>query len=178
MIAVPNHDREGVTIALGLLCLLCLTGCPSSAPVGADPPSDAADLEGRWCLQGDDSGFFGFFRLDETGDPFELEDNPAIRDGLDEDVLILDGRSHSTNSGAQYTAIAFATLDGTAVEMFVELHVFTFGFEVGALAMKFEGERQSADRLEGIAVTIQDFPSEGVDDLIIQTATATKNTCD
>ena len=177
-IAIANWGRRGVTIALTLLGLLCLTGCPGSAPAVVDPGSDAAELEGRWCLTGEEDGFFGFFRLDETGDPFELEDNPIARDNLQVDVLILDGRSHSTDSGAQYTAIASATLDGTDVELYVELHVFTFGFEVGALAMKFEGQRVGAETLEGIAVTIQDFPQADAPDLIIQKAGATKNTCE
>ena len=44
--------------------------------------------------------------------------------------------------------------------------------------MQFEGERVAADRLEGIAVTIQDFPENDASELIIQTATGTKDSCD
>lgn len=166
-------------LALPLTALLCVTGCVgNTSPGSSDPSSDAPELEGRWCITGDESGFFGFLEMDATGDPITLQDNPVISSSLGEDLLILDGVRHNTNTGLQYSAIAKTTLEGTKTTIFVELHAFGFGFEVGALAMQFEGERVAADRLEGIAVTIQDFPENDASELIIQTATGTKDSCD
>jgi hypothetical protein len=167
-------------ISVGLSgSLVLMAGCPfASGPSGTDPRSDAPELAGRWCLQGDEQGFVGYFELDDTGDPISLEDNPVVLDQMGENTLLLDGSRHRTNAGLQYTGIASVSADGTEVELYVEIHVFTFGFEVGALAMKFEGERVSTELLEGITVTIQDFPGEEAADLIIQTATARKDSCD
>ena len=166
-------------LVLPLTALLCLAGCTNNtSPASTDPSSDAPDLEGRWCITGDESGFFGFLEMDASGDPITLEDNPIISSSLGEDLLILDGVRHNTNAGLQYSAFAKTTLEATAVTIFVELHAFGFGVEVGALAMEFEGERVAADRLEGIAVTIQDFPENNASELIIQSATGKKDSCD
>ena len=163
--------------------VLPICGCPQPPPSNsnADPASNAPALEGRWCLEGAEQGFVGFFRLDETGDPIRLEDNPVVRDELQENEIILDGRRHATSGGLEYLATARASLEGTLADIFVEVHVFAnFGIdvEVGALALQFEGERVSSGRLEGITVTIQDFPSTPSPPLIIQRSTANKDSCD
>ena len=173
--------RLGCAVLFGAaIWVAAVAGCGNTSPSTStsDPQSDAPALEGRWCLQGDDQGFIGFLELDDTGDPITLQDNPLALDELGEDTLILDGARHNTSSGAQYSATAFATLDGVDVELYVELHVFSFSYESGALALKFEGERVTADRLEGITVTLQDFPGRDVPPLIVQTSTATKNACE
>lgn len=38
----------------------------------ADPKSNAPQLAGRWCLRGEETGFRGFFEMDEDGDPTRL----------------------------------------------------------------------------------------------------------
>ena len=163
--------------------LLPIWGCgqPPAANSNADPPSDAPALEGRWCLEGAEQGFVGFFRLDETGDPIRLEDNPVVRDELGENEIILDGRRHTTSGGLVYVAVASASLEGTIADIYVEVHVFAnvgFEVEVGALALQFEGERVSSGRIEGITVIIQDFPNTTSPSLIIQRSSANKDSCD
>ncbi|MCH8967355.1 MAG: hypothetical protein IID43_06720, partial [Planctomycetes bacterium] len=75
--------------------------------------------------------------------------------------------------------IAWAKLDGADVELFADIRFFAFGsLEVGALLLGFEGERVSVDRLEGIVVTVQDFIDREVVPLKIETARATKDTCE
>ncbi len=165
--------------AWGLMaCLVGFAGCVLPTPEQRDLESDAAAIAGRWCLEGDEQGFFGYFELDASGDPTHLEDNPVVRQDLGEDQLILDGLVHETESGLDYSAIARAVVDGTDVELYVEIHLYTYAFEVGALAMKFEGERVTDDRFEGISVTVQDFADAETSDLLIQTASASKNACD
>ena len=171
------------TMIVVAAAVLPICGCAQPRPSnpGADPSSNAPALEGRWCLEGAEQGFVGFFRLDETGDPIRLEDNPVVRDELEENEIILDGRRHATRGGLEYSAIARASLEGTLADIFVEVHVFAdFGFEVevGALALQFEGERVSSGRLEGITVTIQDFPNSASPPLIIQRSSANKDSCD
>ena len=158
-------------------CLLLLVGCgPGQFDDLSDPDSDAPALEGRGCIQGEESGFRGFLEIDENGDPTSLEDNPQIKAGLGEDVIKLDGRVRTASSGLQYAAIAFATLDGDDAELFIEIHIASFGYEVSALAIKMEAQRVSADRLEGVAVTIQDFEDEP--ELVIEVGTANRPGCD
>ena len=59
--------------------VLPICGCPQPPPSNSnpDPASDAPALEGRWCLEGAEQGFVGFFRLDETGDPIRDADGPV-----------------------------------------------------------------------------------------------------
>lgn len=158
-------------------CLLLVVGC-GPGPFGdlSDPDSDAPALKGRWCIQGEEAGFRGFLEIDEDGDPTALEDNPQIKSGLGEDVVKLDGRMRTAESGLQYAAIAFAKLDGDDAELFIEIHVASFGYEVSALAIKMEAQRVTANRLEGVAVTIQDF--EGEPGLLIEIGTANRPGCD
>lgn len=164
--------------------LACLTasfcGCadPASTEPLNDPTSNAPALAGRWCLQTEEQGFVGFFELSETGDPESVRDNPLAIASLGVDELILDGQPHTTDQGFQYTATAFAALDDTTMTLSFDVRVFAFGVESGALSLQFEGTRGSDDRVEGIAVTLQDFPGIETQDLAIERATATRNVCE
>lgn len=104
-----------------------------------------------------------------------------MREQLGEDVLVLDGQPHTTDAGLQYVAVASTTLDGEQVELFVEMRVASWGFTVGGLALKMEGERVGADRLQGVAVTLQDFGGDADDDeqrVLIELGAATRPGCE
>lgn len=172
------------------LCLPCLWGCPGLGVLDFlgsleglsardDPKSTAADLAGRWCLQGEERGFFGFFELDETGDPVRLEDNPVVVDSLQLDTLILDGQPHtSAETLLEYTATASTTIENDLITIFLDIRVASFGIQSGALAFEFEGRRVANNRLEGIAVTLQQFPGRDVPELFVEIGTATTGGCD
>lgn len=171
------NRRATLTLVL-LAGMSCVAGCPGSTTGRTDPNSSAAELAGIWCLTGDEQGFVGLFDLDEDGDPITLSDNPLVRSALGEDQLLLDGVPHTTDNGMEYTAIASASADGGVVQIFVDIRVSTFGFVSGALALKFEGELTTPDRMDGVAVILQDFPGQDVPDLSVQTASATKGGCE
>lgn len=171
------HGRLG-RLAVGLVAAGMGAGCFAPPPDVQDPGSSAPELAGRWCIWGDEQGFVGFLTFDENGDPERLVDNPLAADALGEDTLLLDGAVQGTNSGLQYRAIAKATLDGADIDFVVELEVFSYGYQAGALALKFEGERTTAARLDGIAVILQDFPGQDAPGMRIETARGTLDTCD
>ncbi len=140
------------------------------------PASDAPELQGRWCFNGDEQGFLGFIEIDEDGIPVTLEDNPELAGDLGVDVVMLDGRVRRSENGYQYAAVGSAVADGDDVTLYVEIRVASYGYEVSATAIKMEGTRAEADRIDGVAVTIQNL--DGEDTIGIEAGVATRPGCE
>lgn len=64
------------------------------------------------------------------------------------------------------------------VTLFVDVRIFFFGFEAWGLVLQFEGERTTNDRIEGLAVTLQQFPGPELPDLLIESGGTTKDACE
>ncbi|RJP35437.1 MAG: hypothetical protein C4547_09545 [Phycisphaerales bacterium] len=168
-------------LRLLMVCAPILAVCGCGIPEGPFgdlrvPASDAPELKGRWCFNGDEQGFLGFIEIDDDGAPVTLEDNPAIGDDLGVDVVMLDGRVRVSDNGLQYAAVGSAVTSGDDVTIYLEFRVARYGYEFSATAIKMEGTRTEADRVDGVAVTIQN--ADGEDTLAIEAGAATRPGCD